>query len=269
MFISIESDSKSFKINTDVATPISIAMQFNAEQPSAFGVDAASANPLEAGSFIGSVARGGSANCDQINIIPHCNGTHSETIGHIVTDSVPIPNILGTQIFHAATLVSVAPQRNCTERYQPALEGSDLVISAEMLRNALGARKSVNTLVVRTQPNETSKCARNYAEVEPPFFSNDAMEYIVSLGVQHLVVDFPSVDKAWDEGKLSNHRIFWNVEPGVKRLVGNERIQCTITEMVYVPDEVGDGEYILSIQVPHFIIDAAPSRLLLYPIKEI
>ena len=40
------------------------------------------------------------------------------------------------------------------------------------------------------------------------------MEYIVELGINHLLVDLPSIDRIYDEGKLANHRIFWNVEPG-------------------------------------------------------
>ena len=34
--------------------------------------------------------------------------------------------------------------------------------------------------------------------------------------------------------------------------------------MIYVPDEVLDGDYLLELQVPHFINDAAPSRPVLY-----
>ena len=46
----------------------------------------------------------------------------------------------------------------------------------------------------------------------PSFFSIDAMEYIVSLGVEHLLVDTPSVDRLLDEGNLSAHNIFWETK---------------------------------------------------------
>ena len=35
------------------------------------------------------------------------------------------------------------------------------------------------------------------------------MNYIVELGVKHLLVDFPSVDRLLDEGRLTCHNIFW------------------------------------------------------------
>ena len=57
--------------------------------------------------------------------------------------------------------------------------------------------------------------------------------------------------------ELAAHHAFWNY-PAVTDL------RRTITEMIHVPDEVRDGEYILELQVPHFINDAAPSRPLLY-----
>ena len=38
------------------------------------------------------------------------------------------------------------------------------------------------------------------------------MNYIVSLGVQHLLVDTPSVDRLLDDGNLSAHNIFWQTK---------------------------------------------------------
>jgi len=77
------------------------------------------------------------------------------------------------------------------------------------------------------------------------------------LGVKHLLVDIPSVDKEIDGGTLAFHHAFWNVpeQPITNR---------TITELIYVPNEVEDGHYILELQVSNFDNDAAPSRPLLY-----
>ena len=44
---------------------------------------------------------------------------------------------------------------------------------------------------------------------KPAFFSIDAMEFLVNIGVKHLLVDTPSVDRLLDEGHLSSHNIFW------------------------------------------------------------
>ena len=42
-----------------------------------------------------------------------------------------------------------------------------------------------------------------------PFFTNDAIKYLSSLNIQHLIVDIPSIDRMNDNGILGNHRIFW------------------------------------------------------------
>ena len=44
------------------------------------------------------------------------------------------------------------------------------------------------------------------------FFSLEAMQYIVGLGVQHILVDTPSVDRLFDDGHLTAHNIFWETK---------------------------------------------------------
>jgi hypothetical protein len=88
------------------------------------------------------------------------------------------------------------------------------------------------------------------------------MAKIVALGVRHLLIDLPSVDPLSDGGTLAAHRVFWGVPTG-----GKERprdISRTITELIFVPNEVPDGPYILNLQVPRLRTDAAPSRPLLF-----
>ena len=40
----------------------------------------------------------------------------------------------------------------------------------------------------------------------------------------------------------------------------------SITEMVYVPNSTADGVYLLSLQVAPILLDAAPSRPVLFPL---
>ena len=75
----------------------------------------------------------------------------------------------------------------------------------------------------------------------------------------------PSVDKEKDEGKLLAHKAFWNVKD-VNNLNADARLNCTITEMIYVPDEVLDGSYVLNLQIASFENDASPSKPILYQI---
>ena len=101
----------------------------------------------------------------------------------------------------------------------------------------------------------------------PPFFSIEAMEYIVSLNIEHLLIDIPSVDRTFDEGKLTAHHIFWNVKQVSHEVDIINHSLKTITEMIYAPDEINDGNYILNIQIPDFVADAAPSRIMLYKVN--
>jgi hypothetical protein len=39
--------------------------------------------------------------------------------------------------------------------------------------------------------------------------------------------------------------------------------------MIYVPDEISDGEYLLNLQIAPFVSDASPSRPVLFKIKNL
>ncbi|HEY3250212.1 MAG TPA: cyclase family protein, partial [Ignavibacteria bacterium] len=142
-------------------------------------------------------------------------------------------------------------------------------ITAKSIRESLTNFNSdfTKALIIRTLPNDESKKSRRYIESQPPFFSNEAMSFIRELGVSHLLVDIPSVDKTFDEGKLTAHHIFWNVEQGSHDVDPNNHSLKTITEMIYILNEVKDGEYILNLQIAPFVSDASPSRPLLYKIR--
>lgn len=250
---------------------LAIPLAFDGPQPSHFGAPAASAQPMQAGSFVGDTRQGGSCNVYELRINPHCNGTHTESVGHVVHGAAPVHEVLQRSHF-AATLVSVAPcpAAETREHYRPALQPGDLVITRAMLAAALSSARAEfgEALVVRTLPNDPAKRARRYgSEGEPPFLTLDAAALLVERGVQHLLVDFPSVDRMYDEGKLSVHRCFWQLPQEGHALGPGAKTLRTITEMIFVPDEVPDGHYLLALQVPAFLLDAAPSRPWLYPLE--
>ena len=209
--------------------------------------------------MVGDTRRGGSVNFEQYTLIPHCNGTHTECVGHITKDRISVTDCL-QDVLVLALLVSVEPVR---------IDG-DLVITAEVLQSAIGnraRRDASQALIVRTLPNDESKLTRLYnAENIPPYFASQAMEYIVECGFKHLLVDLPSIDRLFDDGKLANHRIFWNVEPGSFEVNATTRMNSTITELICVPETVVDGDYLVNLQIAPFDADAAPSRPLLFKI---
>ena len=232
---------------------ISIPLDFNGPQPNAYGVDLASATAL------GDTRTGSSVNFDSLTFVPHCNGTHTECVGHITDERISVLDCL-TDAFVTTVLVSVEPEN---------VDG-DWLITAELLSHVFmpGERayadRSVRTpsaLIVRTLPNDEGKLAAKYdGDNIPPYFTSDAMEFIVECGFKHLLVDLPSIDRIFDDGKLTNHRIFWNVEPRSREINAATRINSTITELIYVPNEVADGEYLLNLQIAPFASDCSPSR---------
>ena len=235
---------------------ISIPLRFNGPQPNAYEVEPATSKACEAGDLVGDTRRGGSVNFEQYTLIAHSNRSHTECVGHITDERISVLDCL-TDVFVAAVLISVEPED----------VGGDLVITCSSLQ-AASVGKAADTpaaLIVRTLPNDDSKLTQHYGKGSiPPYFASQAMEYIVACGFKHLLVDMPSIDRIFDEGKLTNHRIFWNVEPGSREVNAATRTESTITELIYVPDKVVDGEYMLNLQIAPFASDAAPSRPILF-----
>nr|MDQ3322374.1 hypothetical protein [Acidobacteriota bacterium] len=45
-------------------------------------------------------------------------------------------------------------------------------------------------------------------------------------------------------------------------------VNDTITEMIFAPDSISDGAYLVNLQIAPFIADAAPSRPILFKIYD-
>jgi len=254
------------EINFSKGNDISIPLIFNLDQPNTYGVDKAISRPYKDGNFIGDTRKGGPCNFETYSFTPHCNGTHTECIGHITDERIDILSSLTDKMI-PSTLISVTP-KNSNETYIPELNPNDLVITKNEIEKCLNKMdvKFLKGLIIRTLPNLKTKKNRDYMKDAPSFLSIEAMEYLVSLGIQHLLVDIPSVDRLFDNGHLSSHNIFWETKD---KKFNPETKNKTITEMIFVPDFVEDGTYLLNIQIPAFVSDAAPSRPIIYKINEL
>src|SRR5689334_5033321 len=111
MFVSVLIDNKTYKIDTGKPLDISIPLNFNGPQPNAYGVEKASSKPCEAGEMVGDTRLGGSVNFEQYEFIPHCNGTHTEGVGHITNQRISVRDCL-QDAFAPAALISVMPERS-------------------------------------------------------------------------------------------------------------------------------------------------------------
>lgn len=251
---------------------LSIPLRFNGEQPNMYDVEHAASQAYQKDGFVGDTRRGGGCNFEQISMIPHCNGTHTECIGHLTHKRYSIQEKL-VDSFIPATLISVAPVKavDHAESYIPEKNSKDVYITRQQLEKALesGEEGFQKALLIRTLPNDQSKKKRRYSSENPAFFSMEAMSYLSEIGVDHLLVDLPSVDRSSDEGKLSAHHIFWNMEFESHEKGAAAKVHKTITELIYVPDEIKDGNYLLNLQIAPFVSDASPSRPLIYPLQKI
>ncbi|CAH0334514.1 Kynurenine formamidase [Flavobacterium sp. CECT 9288] len=244
-------------INIDLSKPIDISIPLTNtdENPIAWYIEKPTIEPVIFGDWIGKVSEGkSSTNFNNIFFNPHGHGTHTECLGHITRDFYSINQCL-KQFFFLAELISV----------QPEIIGDDLVITKNQIEKALNG-KFPEAIVIRTLPNLESKKNLKYSNTNPPYLAEDAARFIRESGIKHLLIDLPSVDKEHDDGKLVAHKAFWNVTD-VHNLNPDARLDCTITEMIYVPDEVLDGSYVLNLQIASFENDASPSKPVLYLIQ--
>ncbi|MDQ4120069.1 MAG: cyclase family protein [Acidobacteriota bacterium] len=271
MILSIQINNQIYKIDCENPLEIAIPLDFYGAQPNAYGVEKATSLACKAGSLVGDTRRGGSCNFEQIKLIPHCNGTHTECVGHITHERISIHDCL-KDAFIPARLISIEPENALLsgENYSIPPSETDRFITKKLLEKALEGidKNRFEALIIRTLPNNKSKSTRNYGEEIPPFFSSDALRFVVESGVKHLLVDLPSIDRLFDKGKLSNHRIFWSVEKEKFEVNPSTRISHTITEFIFVPEIVVDGFYLLNLQIPAFLSDASPSRPVLFQIIE-
>lgn len=269
MLVNFNVNNSDYQIDTLEGIDISIPLNFNGEQPNIYDVDKASAKTFESNEFIGDTRRGGSCNFEEYKLIPHCNGTHTECVGHISEERIYINETL-KDTFILSALVTLSPVRavETGDNYSPHKSKNDRLITKTSIENAVGKLKAsaFDGLIIRTLPNDDSKISRRYTENPPPYFSIGGMKAVKNLDIKHLLVDIPSVDRARDEGRMTAHHIFWDVKQGSHEVVKNNHSLNTITEMIYVPDTVKDGIYLLNLQTAPFTADASPSRPVIFQI---
>ncbi len=246
MFVSIQHKGKLYKADLDKPIDISISLRAGKHNVNAWHAEPIKIEPVKAGDWIGEVKSGASVNFRNIFFNPHGNGTHTECVGHISKKDYSINQSLKT-FFFIAELISILPEE---------LPNGDYVITDSHIKNCLEDKKP-ESLIIRTVSNPSSKREMQYSDSNPPYITEEAMKHVVSLGIDHLLIDLPSVDKEKDGGKVAAHHIFWDYpeKPAVNK---------TITELIFVPNDVLDGTYLLNLQIASFENDATPSKPVIY-----
>lgn len=237
----------------DLQAPVDISLPLEAgnETVNCFYAPPLEVSPVVAGDFIGSTEQGGPVNFMNIKLNPHGNGTHTECVGHIARERFTINQCLKT--FHfPARLVTVTPD---------TLENGDRIILRKSLEQVF-QNDDVEALIIRTLPNDSSKMKRHYSGTNPVYFHHDAISSLVERGINHLLTDLPSVDREEDGGKLLAHKAFWQYP-------GDIRKSATITELIYVPEQIRDGLYLLNLQITSLEVDASPSKPVIYQLTKL
>ena len=214
---------------------------------SAFGIAPAVYRTYKDGSFIGDVHQGGSCNLDTITFTPHGNGTHTECLGHISKEAYNVNECI-EDLFYPARLFSAALIS------QP--EGSTVDLSPLQYSDL----DSVRALIVRTIREQNNTLDIDYTGNNPPYVALEDVRKLADWGIEHLVLDLPSIDKE-DDPKLIGHHAWWNYP-------SNPRLGASITEFALIPNELKDGLYLLKLNIGNFISDAAPSKPVLYALNE-
>lgn len=247
MITIIQLNSKKIKI--DLSKPLDISMPLRASKSNAnaWYIGEPKIEPVQIDDWVASVKEGADVNFNNIYFNPHAHGTHTESVGHITKKFYSVNKCLKRFMF-TAEVITVAPE----------MVGEDKVISKKQIQYLLN-RKSPEAIVIRTMPNTTDKKARQYSHTNWPYLTEEAATFIRQKGIQHLLIDLPSVDKEKDDGKLLAHKAFWDVN-------GDIRTNATITEFIYVANKIEDGSYILNLQIAPFENDATPSKPILYKI---
>ena len=250
--MNIEFSIKDKKFRVDLSNPIDISIPIKEgdENPNCYWATDVNFKTIVAGDFIGSVAQGGTVNYKEVTLTPHGNGTHTETYGHLTADkSATIHNLI-KGIYCNAELITLIPEH---------LENGDQLLSIDSF---LASRKfETDAVIIRTQPNDDQKKLKKYSGTNPPYLDHKITEYLNKTGVKHLLIDLPSVDREIDGGALLAHRAFWGLPDNVRK-------DCTITELIYVPDSIPDGLYLINVQTINIDLDASPSRPLLFKVEE-
>lgn len=247
MKTTISNNNNEYQIDLSEPIDISIPLTADINNPTAWYVNAPSFEPVQGDGFVGDVNQGGSVNFRNIYFNPHGHGTHTECVGHISKESYTINQCL-KQFFFLAELVSILPEK----------QGEDYIITESQIKDAYKSTDA-KAIIIRTLPNDTDKLSKQYSNTNPTYIHYKAVQYLIDIGVEHLMIDTPSVDREDDGGTLKSHHTFWEYPE-------NTQTKRTITEMVYVPNSVEDGAYFVNIQIASFENDASPSKPILYKI---
>lgn len=245
MLVTFQINGNAFRVDLQKPLDISIPLEAGSESVNAWYCEPLRIEPVRMGDWVGDVKQGGAVNFRNVFLNPHGNGTHTECMGHISKEDFSLNEELQT-FFFLASLITI----------HPAPHDSDWILS-EVALDQCNIHPNSNAIVIRTSPNNREKLHKKYSNTNPAYLEVGFVNKLVNMGIEHLLIDLPSIDREKDGGVLAAHHAFW-------RYPENPRHGSTITELVYIPDEIQDGQYLLNLMITSLVNDASPSKPVLY-----
>lgn len=242
-------NNKKYQMDLHKPLDISIPLRAGTNCVNAWYAPPVEISPVRMDNWVGEVAQGGSVNFRNIFFNPHAHGTHTECVGHITREWVTLNEHL-KQFFFLAQLITLHPEEIIGDR----------IITKKQIEAACNT-EGLEALIIRTTPNTTSKLTAHYSNTNPPYLHHEAAAWMAKQNIKHLLLDLPSVDREQDGGKLLAHNAFWNTANSI-------RYDATITELIFVRDEIKDGLYLLNLQITALENDASPSKPVLFELTE-
>ena len=243
--ILLKYNQNSYQVDLNTFYDISIPMGGKHTGVKAWYLESPEISPVKDGDFIGEVAQGSSVNFRNISFNPHSHITHTECMGHI-HETVFSVNENMKEYYFVTELISVTPEE----------VNEDRLISKEQLQQQLNGKRP-KAVIIRTLPNEDDKLSQNYSHTNPTYLHWEAASWLNEIGIEHLLIDTPSVDREQDDGELKAHKAFWGYPD-------TARLHCTISEFVFIKNEIKDGMYFMNMQTAPIENDATPSRPILH-----
>jgi kynurenine formamidase len=244
----IQVDDKNMECDFMQGINCSFHVKSGTDNPNAFHLPNPDFKPFSIGDFIGSTMEGGSVNCAILQLAPHGNGTHTESVWHIAKEEFPISQVFERWHF-ICKLATISPTVN---------KHGQLHISAHDIADVLQDSNPEALIIRSSRKSEKTMWSGN----NPPAFEPEGLALLAQKNILHLLTDLPSVDPEIDGGALSAHHAFWQYPE-------NTRSNATITEMLNVPEHVEDGIYLIQFGIAPLHSDASPSMITLYPLKDI
>lgn len=215
--------------------------------------------PLRVGDFIGEITVGGSWNCIQLRLVTHCNGITP----HVWATS-PASGCTSTRSRRPRLLPALLPKADtCGEDSDlwpgPPIASSPHKPSKPRTNDGHGPRAGPRA---RTVLNDPAKPTCRYSEDSPPpYLTRRAAEWLLARGIQHLLLDVPSVDRIDEGGHLTPHRVLWACPAARCHRRGETADQRHRAD---VRRRQRPKRPLLDLQVAPFAADVAPSRPVLY-----